>query len=529
MSYPDPPNQPSWVPPGPPTGGQPVGQPGYPMGMGAPQPPQYAAPRKNRIWMVPVAAGLGVALMASTVWAANSVVGDWFGGPQPESVLPASSIAFAKLDMKPSGGQLANYAQLVNKLPDEVKDEIDPATATNPARDIVEKEFEYLDYEHDVEPWLGKRFGFAMWESDAEAAQISRDGTTAAFALAVTDEDAARKALQKVEAKEGMAFEFRNDFAIIAPNGAAISDLDQQVATGGTLDGQADFSSDMAGIGGDTLATAWMDFGELSRLESRPSSRGGFGSGRSGNPFQELTGGEDVEGRVALSLKLESDYVELRGDMFGVKSGDSLEGFEAPEPGLEAMSSLPNDTVMAVGGSGLDSLMEQVWKENPDEFGEFEDALQEEGASLPEGFTQLLGSKSAFGITDVQGSFDEVFDSDFSFQFRATGADGDLLESLAEQLSAGTYGPTPGVNEDGDAVVVSSGAMGTGKLGDDAVFTKVMEGTEDSHVGFYFDLRQLSSSGDMSQPEQWGAFGAAMNFDGSSGTVLARWAPSADA
>ncbi|WP_161627254.1 DUF3352 domain-containing protein [Nocardiopsis gilva] len=491
------------------------------MGMGAPQPPQYAEPRKNRIWMVPVAAGLGVVLLASTVWAANTVIGGWFGGPQPETVMPSSSVVFAKLDLKPSGGQLANYAQFVDKLPDEVKDELDPES--DPARDLVESEFEYLDYDKDVEPWLGKRFGYAMWETDASAAQVSDDGMAMAFAVAVTDEDAARTALQKVQDETDLSFDFRDDFAILAPTQATLSDLDSKVAASGTLDGQENFASDMESVGGDTLATAWMDLGEISRIEAGSGS-GGLGS--SSNPFEDLTGGEDVEGRLALSLKVESEYAEVRGDVFDVKSGDALDDYKAPEPGLEAMSSLPNNTAMAVGGSGLDSMAEQVWEENADEFGDFEDALDTEGVSLPEGFTQLLGSKTALGITDVQGSFDEVFENDFSFQFRATGADSDLLKSMVEDMSAGSYGSTPGVDTDGDAVVVSSGATGTGKLGEDTYFQRVMEGTEDSHLGVYMNLRELSPGDEIANPEQWGAMGGAMNFDGSNGSVVARWAPS---
>ncbi|WP_344103768.1 DUF3352 domain-containing protein [Nocardiopsis rhodophaea] len=492
--------------------------------MGAPQPPQYAAPRKKRIWMVPVAAGLGVVLLASTVWAANTVLGGWFGGPQPETVMPSSSVMFAKLDLKPSGGQLANYAEFAGKLPDEVKDELDPES--DPARDLVESEFDYLDYDKDVEPWLGKRFGFAMWETDSEAAQVSRDGMAAAFAVAVTDEDAARTALQEVQKKEDLSFDFRDDFALLAPNSATLSDLDSKIAASGTLDAQEDFASDMQSIGGDTLATAWMDLGEFSRIQAdSPSS----GYGRSSNPFDDLTGGEDVEGRVAMSLKIESEYAEVRGDMFDVKSGNALDDYKAPEPGLEAMSSLPNNTVMAVGGSGLDSVAEQVWEENPDDFGDFEDALDAQDVSLPEGFTQLLGSKTALGITDVEGSFDDVFSNDFSLQYRATGADADLLEEIATAMSEANYKSAPGVDTDGDTVVISSGATGAGKLGDDAFFQRVMEGTEDSHVGVYMNLREFSPDDDIANPEQWGAVGGAVNFDGSNGSIVARWAPSGGA
>src|SRR5690606_6215215 len=126
--------QPMGQPAGPPMGpppGQPMGQPMGPGGPGFPPPgqPVYGGPggpppRKKPVWMIPLSIVLAVALVGGGVWASVALVNNLFGGPQPESVLPGSSLAFAKVDLKPSGGQWASYAQFYERLPDTVKDDL---------------------------------------------------------------------------------------------------------------------------------------------------------------------------------------------------------------------------------------------------------------------------------------------------------------------------------------------------------------------------------------------------------------------
>jgi hypothetical protein len=473
--------------------------------------------------MVPVAAVLGVSLLATTVWASNAFVSSLFGGAQPETVLPGSAVVFAKVDLKPSGGQLANYAQFVNRLPDSVKDEIDPEA--DPAQEIVESMIDDLEldmtYEQDFEPWVGRRFGVAAWPARNPDAAES-DGLAMAVALAVEDEDAATAALGEVEDTAGeFVFALRDGFAVLASNDAALTEALAE-ADAGTLADQEAYAQDTADLGG-AAAAMWMDAGAVADAAAAAGD----------TSFTDPLGtGEQVEvaGRMTVGLTVEPEYAEVRGSLLGFTAdGVSLADYEAPEPGLDHLGDLPDDTVLAVGGNGLDALLRQAQEENPDDFAEIEAGLGELGVSLPGGWTDLLGTRTALGITDYAGLM-EGFSSyggtgDLSMQLRAEGADAALLEEISTQIAADGYGTAPGVSAEGGTVVVSSGSTGTGRLGDDPVFQRTMQGTETAIAGFYMDLRPVMEQSGEPGPEQWGSVGGSLALDGADATFQARWAP----
>jgi hypothetical protein len=473
--------------------------------------------------MVPVAAVLGVSLLATTVWASNAFVSDLFGGAQPETVLPGSAVAFGKVDLKPSGGQLANYAQFVNRLPDSVKDEIDPEA--DPAQEVVESMIDELGldmtYEQDFEPWVGRRFGFAAWPAQNPDAAES-DGLAVAVALAVEDEDAATAALGEVEdTAGGFVFDLRDGFAILAPNDAALTEALAETDAGALAD-QETFAQDTADLGG-AAAALWMDAGATVDAAAAAGD----------TSFTDPLGtGEQVEvtGRVTVGLTVEPEYAEVRGSLLGfTANGVSLADYEAPEPGLEHLGDLPNDTVLAVGGNGLDAMLRQAQEDNPEDFAEVESGLGELGVSLPEGWTDLLGTRTAVGVTDYAGLMDGFFGygstGDLSMQLRAVGADAALLEDIAAQMATGGYGTAPGVTSEGDTVVVSSGSTGTGRLGDDPMFQRTMQGTETAIAGYYMDLRPVMEQAGEAGPEQWGSLGGSLTLDGADASFQARWAP----
>ncbi|MBX9387029.1 DUF3352 domain-containing protein [Streptomonospora nanhaiensis] len=526
MSYPDPPNQGQWGAPG----GQyqpPPAGPGY---APAPGPPR----RAGRVWLVPVAAGLGVVLMATTVWAANTVVRDAFVGPDPATVLPGSAMVFAELNLQPNGGQLADYARFAQRLPDTVRDEIDPEA--DPAQEVVDGMIESLGvdmtYEADFEPWLGRRFGVALWRPANENAAVDGTGPAVAIALACEDAAAAEAALTELASQTELHYEVRDDFALLTPTPETLADLDHQVDTSGTLADNTTYTGDMDAIGGDPVASAWTDLGALATAmaETESSPYGGYDEfGYPEEPAVPLDAYENVSGRMAMGVTIRSGYVELRGDAFEVSAdGISMADYDIPDPGLDHMGNLPDDTVFAMGGTGLDSLVAQGYEDAPDDFAEFESAMSDLGLTMPEGMTSLLGTRTALGFTDLGGSVDDFFggtSSAPSFQYRAEGADSAALEEAVTQLWSGSYDAPPGVNDDGSAVVVTSGSTGTGRLGEDPLYQQAMEGTEDAHMGVYVDLEPLMAEAGEHAPEQWGVLGGSVGFTQESMSMRARWAP----
>nr|WP_255429704.1 DUF3352 domain-containing protein [Streptomonospora sp. PA3] len=493
--------------------------------------------------MVPVAAGLGVVLMAGTVWAANTVAQNVFVGSQPESVLPASSIVFAELDLQPDGGQLAAYAQFVDRLPESMRSEIDPEA--DPAKEIVESLLESsgvegMTYEEDFEPWLGRNFGVAMWQPDNEDAAVDDSGAAVALAIEAEDEDAARQALADLQSQSEdpgeTVFDVRDDFAILTPNSAALSDLEAQVDSSGTMEDNDTYVQDMESLGSGNLASAWMDLGRMVSLAAQSAESDPYGGGldqyggiQQPDPLAALEQYEDVTGRLAMGLRIEPEFVELRGDTFDVSvDGVSTADYELPEPGLHLMGDLPDDTVFGFSGAGIADMVGQAYEDNPDQFADLDGLMADLGLTMPDGLTSLLGERTALGVTDLGGSLDQFFGGSTSapsLQYRADGADSAAVEDAIARMYAGSYTSPPGVSTEGSVTVATSGTTGTGRLGDDPVFNQTMAGTADAHMGMYLDLRPFAESAEEEAPEQWGAVGATITFDAERVSMIARWAP----
>jgi hypothetical protein len=101
------------------------------------------------------------------------------------SLAPAGSQFYAEVDLDPSGDQKQAIDELIGKFPGE-------GSAGERLRGLIEKGLRESDapinFENDVEPWLGDSAAFFVGARNPEAS---------AALLATTDEDAARDALEK--------------------------------------------------------------------------------------------------------------------------------------------------------------------------------------------------------------------------------------------------------------------------------------------------------------------------------------------
>ena len=562
-----------------------------PPGPSGPHPGTGASGGGSRLWMVPAAAGLGVVLLGSTVWASVAVVDDLFGGPQPEEVFPASAAAFAKLDLKPSATQLADYAEFVNRMPDSLRDEL--GEDGEPAADFFTGTYEYLDYEEDVEPWLGQRFAVGMWPTE-DAMTAQEHGAGLAAGVAVEDESAAAETLEEIATNEDdFHYQFRGDFAVIVPTAEMFDEFDSEVDSAGVLADEERFAEDMTRIGDDALASGWLDVGEMGPILDewmfgmRPPGGDPFGADPfeddpfeddpfeddpfeddpfdddpfDDDPFDEDPFGDDpfdedpfgdaawsapadepydpsanLGGRVAMALHIEGDHLEFRSDLieFTVEDFASSELQDASR-GVDSLADLPEDSVMAVGGSGLDELATRFWEDNPELFQDdrgtagLDGWMEEYGVSLPEDFTRLLGEETVLGITDLGDSGDIAHapgpNEDPTFQLRADNADAELLQELIDAEVSGSTNPE--VTSDDEAAVVELGEVGGGELRDAYMFDTVTDGLDDAVGGMYVDLVTLSHEDGSEDAEEMGVLGGILTHDEAAETssVAVRWAP----
>lgn len=564
MSYPDPSQQSQWQPqqpgqpgqgfpppqgpaqqfPGAPNPGAPAGPPPPPGGQfppghysGGHVPPSGGGGGGKR-WLIPVAAGTALVLMGATVWASVSLVS--FGGPQPEEMLPANSIAFGKIDLAIDGSQAMELLEFVDQLPQEITDELD-----EPDGDMTSMFAEGFvsafpeARQADVEEWIGQRVGVSAWPASGEAEVEEGAGVAVGIALAVEDEALAEEEFEDLGNEyDDLHFEVVNDFVLLAPSSAGLDDLHAQVEEHGSLADADTFSGDMADVPSGSVAVGWSDFTQLMEVEEFAQEF----------EAETATATGDLTGRATAFLRVDGDYLEAKMDVFDfeVDGADLAWLAESPGASVAAMESLPESTIMAVSASGLDTALTDAYENDEIPFmsssgqtQEMERSFNAMGASLPEGFTQLLGSSTALGVTDMSmqdffapSYYDYGYGSsgsgDISFQYRAVGGDEQVLGDFVENMVADPYSTPPGVSTDGDAVVVSQGSSATGSLGEDPVFQQTMQEMDAAVMAGYFDMRQVLTDTEVQSPDEWGALGLALSVteEGQRSSLELRWSPS---
>ena len=117
----------------------------------------------------------------------------YFGtGPQPAEALPDTTIAYVSVDIDPSGKQLLEAKEALEKFPFWNDQDI------SSKKDLREAVFDEvlaeapcdLDYTDDVEPWLGDR-------AAAAAVDLGGDQPETVFVVQVKDADKAEAAFEK--------------------------------------------------------------------------------------------------------------------------------------------------------------------------------------------------------------------------------------------------------------------------------------------------------------------------------------------
>ena len=110
-----------------------------------------------------------LAVGGGAAWAASSFLST---GDQPAQALPASTIAYASVDLDPSGEQKIEAIRTLRKFPafaDNVDLDTDDDLRERLFTELTESgECEGLDYAADVEPWMGDRAAVAAVDTGAE-------------------------------------------------------------------------------------------------------------------------------------------------------------------------------------------------------------------------------------------------------------------------------------------------------------------------------------------------------------------------
>ncbi|MBV9823775.1 MAG: DUF3352 domain-containing protein [Actinobacteria bacterium] len=482
-----------------PPGYQPAGQyqPGYQGGDQAPYPAPpgsdiYLAnpystppPRKSGPGRKLIAGGSVLAVLAAGAVAAYAYTTLASSGIQPERVLPANTVAFAKLDLDPAAGQKIAAYRLSSKFPKVAKGAGNADEEKNAILSSFFDDQSDLDYAFDVKPWLGDRIAIAAVPDRSSAA-----GLDPVLAVAYTDEAKMKAAMAKVaRTSSDFGYATVDDYVLISdsqPHAEAVLAGVRQ----GTLAKSDRFRSDVKSLHSDQIALGWADLGAaVAALKA--------GTGASANARVEdlrKLDGLASSGRMVIGAHASSDFLEVSAVTHGTTTGKHAAS--TPVDGTLAKLSAA-DTSAALEVTGLGAAFSQAWGNASTALGlgsELQDFLDQTGLKLPEDLTALFGTDITASMRLPGGSADPQFAAQVKTDQAAHALQ--LLDSLARPFglppdelharsTSGGYLISTSADYDPRA------ASGARKLGDDPAFQKAVPNRANAGLIGYANLGRI--------------------------------------
>jgi hypothetical protein len=265
-------------------------------------------------------------------------------GADPATVAPPSVPIFIDFTVRPEGATKTNIEELAKKLAgvDDLGDLI-----VTELENSASNEGEELDFEKEIEPWLGEEGGLFLQEYEGEdfegygaAIQTEDEGEAQDFV-----NKQAEKSDEEVEdgSYEGVDFKVQEDettigvfggFVVFAENEAIFKTM-VDASEGENLAGEDAFTSAMDGVPDESAADVYVDIGGL-------IEEAGNEIDADTQTFLDSVGIEPKEATAVASLVPNSDNGEI--DLSSNVSGDNPPGGDASE----LLGSLPGTAVAAV-------------------------------------------------------------------------------------------------------------------------------------------------------------------------------------
>jgi hypothetical protein len=340
-----------------------------------------------------VVAGGAVAAYAYTMLSSSGI--------QPERVLPANTVAFAKLDLDPAAGQKIAAYRLSSKFPAVSKG----AANLDDARDALLSEFfdehTELDYVTEIKPWLGDRVAVAA-VPDAD----SGTGLDPVLVVAYTDEAKMKAAFSKAaQTQRSFGYVTVEGYALVTDSQPGAEALLAGVRRGALADAER-YRSDRKALDGDQLAVGWADL-EATVAALKAGDRSG--SNTRLQALDRLDTLSAATGRIIIGAHASSDHLEVSAlSRQRVISGTPRLAGKPVNGTLAKLAAA--DTSAALEVTGLGEAFAQAWAGASTALGlggQFEDLVQDSGLRLPEDLTALFGSNATLSVRFSQGSSED--------------------------------------------------------------------------------------------------------------------------
>ncbi|HSS41336.1 MAG TPA: DUF3352 domain-containing protein [Solirubrobacterales bacterium] len=406
-------------------------------------------------------------------------------GTDPASVAPARAPLFIDYTVRPEGETKENIDALakeiagVDNLGELIVEELE-----NSAND----EGEELDFEKEVEPWLGDRGGIFLQEFEDEdfegygvAFQTDDEGASKDFIdeqLASEDEVPEEGSYEgvdfNVEADDGTTIGVFDGLVVIAEDEDIFKTM-VDASNGENLGGEANYTDAVANVPGESAANVYVDIGTL--IEE---SGGEIDSET--ETFLDSAGIEPKEATAVASLVPGSKQVEV--DLSSDLSGDNPPSGDASE----LLGSLPATSVAALAsdefGKRFDEAIDRIDKEGIPSEGiepnQLKKGLKEAGIDL-ESIASSIGDVGVYvtGNSEKTLGGAMVLESDSAKEATATVSNiGLLLRSTG----------TPGVTK------ISEGASGFSVRSPELGRQPVVVVAKDSKIAIGYGLAPTLSS-----------------------------------
>ena len=436
-----------------------------------------------------------ILLVASLVLALLLGVGGWAGltllsagGPAAQEVTPASAVAFAGVDLVPGLGQQRKLAALLGKFPKLFTGE--------------ELRPEGEDFRADVAPWLGRRFGAALWLHGGEAYTL--------LTAASTDDDTARRGLARIQGRQSS-----DDFGFVVADGhvliargdhgaQAAAEAAHAEAVKTPLSSVQAYKDAVGWLPEERFAHAYADLAGVSKAmtaltrvaidgaEDVPlSSLGSFGvlPGLGGT-------GKDATGTAVIGVSAADSGLEVRFRTFGATASPApavsvdlladigkLSGASVVA-GSARLPELPEEMLGAFGGPDAEDL-EGL---DPEEIAEIQAELAD-GLSLTKALKALDSARLTFAVTELGDLLPTLFAA-------LDAKDATVAKDLASALKEMEVPLT--VTVQGTHVeAVAQGYRGSSKLADNPLFQQAIAGLPAKpDAAVYVDVTRLLEQAD---------------------------------
>lgn len=476
----------------------------------ASDPSETRSRRSRRPAIIGGAAVAGLALVGGGIWAATSFFAT---GPQPAEALPAGTLAYASIDLDPSGAQKIEAVRMLRKFP-AIRDRI----GLDAGDDLRERLFEELqkdagcpdlDYATDIEPWLGDRAAVAAVDTGA-------DQPSPVLVLAVTDADKADAGLVKLRdcatgdgssgpggaPTGGWAVE--GDWVVVAQSDVVARKVADRAAVSSLADDE-DFSQWTDAVGDPGIVTMYAAPAAGRYLAG---DLGGLGSVLGGGTAEHTdmlvpSPARDALERfrgMAATVRFADGALEL--EMAAGTSSKALDG----TGGDDLVATLPADTAAAIGVDLADGwftdLVDQVASASGDG-ATAEDLLrrlsQESGLDLPDDAETLAGDSMALSLgsgIDLETLVNSTDARGVPVAAKVEGdpeAIGAVLDKLrarvpgqvADALGSDTSGHYVAIGPDPD---YRSQVLQDGGLGSSKVYRDVVRGADRARALLFVDF-----------------------------------------